>query len=161
MINSFLSFLNNNQSIATILLVIVATLQLHNYIKQKYDRQFKKAQTNLLQNHQILISHDLDYTDFSSIANKFPKSSKYIISLLMRFNKICIEKQNNKYIEAIFSIAKHQYYSESIPAFKEYKHIIPIVILMTMGPPRISLRLSIFWEKIKLYYIYWSQTLSK
>ena len=154
MINSLWLFLSDHGLVVTaIFSALIAAMQLRNYIKQKHDRAFKKAQKKLMGKYRELISHDTDYIEFASIANNFPKSSKYIIRLLQRFNKTCIENPNRKYIEAIISIANNKYNSTSIPAFKEYKHIIPITILMTMRPP-VSLRFSMFFSKTKLYIIY-------
>ena len=154
MINSLWLFLSDHGLVVTaIFSALIAAMQLRNYIKQKHDRAFKKAQKKLMEKYKGLISHDTDYIEFASIANNFPKSSKYIIRLLQRFNKTCIENPNHKYIEAIISIANNKYNSTSIPAFKEYKHIIPITILMTMRPP-VSLRFSMFFSKTKLYIIY-------
>ena len=154
MINSLWLFLSDHGLVVTaIFSALIAAMQLRNYIKQKHDRAFKKAQKKLMEKYRELISHDTDYIEFASIANNFPKSSKYIIRLLQRFNKTCIENPNHKYIEAIISIANNKYNSTSIPAFKEYKHIIPITILMTMRPP-VSLRFSMFFSKTKLYIIY-------
>lgn len=154
MINSLWLFLSDHGLVVTaIFSALIAAMQLRNYIKQKHDHAFKKAQKKLMQKYKQLSSHDTDYIEFASIANNFPKSSKYIIRLLQKFNKTCIENPNHKYIEAIISIANHKYNSTSIPAFKEYKHIIPITILMTMRPP-VSLRFSMFFSKVKLYIIY-------